>query len=249
MVKSIKYLLGINLLLFLLPINLIGQDIAPDFTLTDLNGDTYNLYDELDLGKTVLVEFFATDCGYCHGYAPLVEELWQTNGADGETLWIWSIEAAGANDVLIQEFIDQHSSTNPFFSTKGNRAVVDAYGVTWTPRFFVVCPDRTMTSCLAYEAHAYIDTCAMTTDNQLLLAGQKRDVIEYNNQDITIDIDDFKNRNFTIDIYNSTSNKILTKEIKETISIPFNKSSYKSDIYFIRVSNGKESFIRKIVVL
>ncbi len=32
---------------------------APDFTQTDIYGNTYNLYDQLDLGKVVLLDFFS----------------------------------------------------------------------------------------------------------------------------------------------------------------------------------------------
>jgi len=31
---------------------------APDFTQTDIYGNTYNMYDQLDLGKVVLIDFF-----------------------------------------------------------------------------------------------------------------------------------------------------------------------------------------------
>ena len=37
----------------------IGQLTTPNFTLTDLNGNTYNLYDELDNGKTIIIDFFS----------------------------------------------------------------------------------------------------------------------------------------------------------------------------------------------
>jgi len=36
----------------------VGQLTTPNFTLTDLNGNTYNLYDELDNGKTIIIDFF-----------------------------------------------------------------------------------------------------------------------------------------------------------------------------------------------
>ena len=59
-------------LLSLLPMDNSAQlpdgSIAPDFTATDINGVQYNLYDLLDAGDTVILDFFATWCGHCWNY-------------------------------------------------------------------------------------------------------------------------------------------------------------------------------------
>ncbi|MBN2681714.1 MAG: hypothetical protein JXR58_04350 [Bacteroidales bacterium] len=36
-----------------------AQVLAPDFSATDVNNQTYNLYNELSQGKTVVLDFFA----------------------------------------------------------------------------------------------------------------------------------------------------------------------------------------------
>ena len=35
-------------------------DIVGDFTITDSQGNTWNLYDQLDLGNTVIIDLFFT---------------------------------------------------------------------------------------------------------------------------------------------------------------------------------------------
>ncbi|MBK9193545.1 MAG: redoxin domain-containing protein [Flavobacteriales bacterium] len=56
--------------------------ICPDFTGTDLNGVTHNLYDYLDQGYTVVVDVSATWCGPCWNYhnTGALEDLYTTYG-------------------------------------------------------------------------------------------------------------------------------------------------------------------------
>ena len=46
---------------------------APDFTFTDINGDTHNLSSALADGKVILLDFFFVNCGPCISLAPEIE--------------------------------------------------------------------------------------------------------------------------------------------------------------------------------
>ena len=59
--------------------------IAPDFTITDIEGEEHNLYSYLDSGYSVIIDFSATWCGPCWNYhtSGIFEELYEALGPNG----------------------------------------------------------------------------------------------------------------------------------------------------------------------
>jgi len=54
--------------------------VAPDFTVTDIDGQVHHLYaDYLNQGKTVMIKIMFTTCPPCHSIAPFMEPLYQGN--------------------------------------------------------------------------------------------------------------------------------------------------------------------------
>lgn len=121
-----------------------AQQIAPDFTLRDVWGIERNLYLALDSGKTIVLDFFITNCGTCQINTPKLDSIWNSLGQNGDILWIWGIECSGHNDSTILDFMQQYHGTYPFFNTLNNINIIDDYNITYTPQYFVVCPNKTM---------------------------------------------------------------------------------------------------------
>ena len=68
-----KYLFALIFCFFQLAANAQIGNTAPDFTATDTHGETHTLYDYLEDGKIVVLDFFYTTCGPCQFYTPTSE--------------------------------------------------------------------------------------------------------------------------------------------------------------------------------
>lgn len=114
--------------------------IVPNIVLTDIDGVQHNMYDDLDAGKTVYLDFFATWCGPCIGSLPSLDDLWQDHGPDGDnTATIYSLEM---DDATSDEaaFQSQYNVPNPIFA---NGHTLTGWNVSAYPTFIKVCPNRT----------------------------------------------------------------------------------------------------------
>lgn len=149
---------GLLLTLFLahtmwLSAQLPDGSIAPDFTATDLNGTTHNLYSYLNSGVTVFLDFSATWCGPCWNYhnAGALKEIYNTYGPSGTgEVMVFFIEADPATNVACL-----YGPAGCNASTQGNWVagtpypiIDDAtgqirndYAIGYFPTLYSVCPD------------------------------------------------------------------------------------------------------------
>lgn len=147
-----------------------AQITAPDFTLTDINGVLRNLYNELNDGKTVVLDFFSIYCGTCITNTPALENIWQNYGYSGDSLWVWGIESFGSHDTSVQTFQNNYGSTFPLFSTANDDIVIYEYNITYTPQYFVICPDAGMKPYTVADIPAGIQNCKTTSAQQPLFS-------------------------------------------------------------------------------
>ena len=125
---------------------------APDFTITTTDGVTRNLYNTLDSGNYVLLDFFYPSCQGCWFYAPIIEQSYQNHGAGSGNIEYWGINGGNeiVDDAAIIAYAQQYGITNPLASgIDGNGEYVDSlYFATYSgigyPTYAIICPDRTV---------------------------------------------------------------------------------------------------------
>lgn len=132
---------------FLLPLSLSAQvgNPAPDFTVTDTHGETHRLYDYLEAGKVVVLDFFYTTCGPCQYYSPQVNLAYEKYGCNSANVVFLSIDY-NDTDAQVLAYDQQYQIKYPSISGRdgGGNAVVSLYHILAFPTFYVIDNSKTV---------------------------------------------------------------------------------------------------------
>ncbi len=134
--------------------------IAPDFTGTDLDGVSHNLYDLLNAGKTVFIDVSATWCGPCWNYhnTHALRTIWETYGPPGtDEAFVLMIEG------------DAATNTACLYGPSGCSGGTQGDWVTGTP--YPIIDDSAIKSLLAITYYPTI-YCVCPVDKKIYVTGQ-----------------------------------------------------------------------------
>lgn len=119
-----------------------------DFTVTDIEGNTYSLYEITAQGKYVVLDFFFTTCGPCRQTAPYFNQLHETYGCNEHDLFCLTINNGMDSTAEVAAYEDAFGGSyhhSPAVSNEGNGgAVSDAFGVEAFPTYCMIGPDNVM---------------------------------------------------------------------------------------------------------
>ncbi len=131
--------------------------IVPDFTVTDINGTSHNLYSYLNSGKTVVIDYFATWCSICwsyHNTANRLKTLYNNHGPIGAS----GVIATTTNDVVVIKmeidvntpasqitFASQNWTTGtnyPIVNLTAANTLPSAFNATSQSKVFIIYPNK-----------------------------------------------------------------------------------------------------------
>ena len=119
---------------------------AVDFTVKDIHGTQYQLFDILDnQQKYVFIDFFSVTCGPCQTIAPMVETVYQNFGKNEAELFVMAIDQNFSNEMVL-EFEEIYNTHYPAISgQEGNGGeVYEAYEIPYYPSLILIAPDHSI---------------------------------------------------------------------------------------------------------
>lgn len=117
---------------------------AVDFNTTDCHGNQVHLFDILDNGQNVLIDFFYTTCGPCQQATPKVAEAYTRLGCNMHDVFFIEISPSDG-DAALQNWCNNYGIEYPTIGTSGGgNSICSQYGIPAYPTVILITPDRSI---------------------------------------------------------------------------------------------------------
>ena len=117
---------------------------AVDFTATDVHGTEVHLFDILDGGQYVLIDFFFTTCNPCQQATPKVVESYYAMGCNQHDVFYMEI-ATGDSDAACLNWVSNYGVEYPTISgAAGGTSICGQYAIDAYPTLILIAPDRSI---------------------------------------------------------------------------------------------------------
>ena len=117
---------------------------AVDFTATDCHGTEVHLFDILDGGQAVLIDFFYTTCGPCQQATPKVVESYYAMGCNMHDVYYMEITCRSSDtDEVCQTWCQTYGVEYPTISgPAGGVGICNTYGIGAYPTVILIMPNH-----------------------------------------------------------------------------------------------------------
>ncbi len=119
---------------------------AVDFTATDCHGTEVHLFDILDSGQAVLIDFFFTSCGPCQQATPKIVESYYAMGCNMHDVFYMEISDRDS-DAACQNWCQNYGVEYPTISGAAGGSTIcgsSMYNIPAYPTVILIMPDRSI---------------------------------------------------------------------------------------------------------
>jgi thiol-disulfide isomerase/thioredoxin len=141
---------------------IVVGDSVPDFTLVDVHGNTHTLYNYLDEGKYVCIDFFGVDCDQCLTLVPTFNKVYTNYGCNTSALTFLAINYFNSNDE-VWEFEEIYGGIYPAISGKsGGSRIYEDWKIQYWPQLWLISPNKTLVSVISPITAQNIDSVLLS---------------------------------------------------------------------------------------
>ncbi len=231
---------------------------AVDFTVTDLEGNEYQLFDILDnQEKYVLIDFFFTTCVPCQQTAPKVNEAYEYFGCNKHDVVFLAIDN-GNNNAQCEAFDEQFGVHYPTISGTegGGNAVCAAYSIGAYPTIILIAPNHEIvvqdiwpistaqTIINILETHGLTEQdCDIAVDETAVV---KFDVFPNPSHGI-FNITNHQTDAYDIKVYD-ISGKMVFESCMDENQKQIDLTGLQKGMYILHLSNDKHQFRKEVII-
>ena len=221
---------------------------AVDFTATDCHGNEVHLFDILDGGQYVLIDFFFTTCGECNATVPMVVESYHALGCNRHDVFYMEISDSDSN-AACQNWETNYGVEYPTIGfSGGGMTICNNYMIGAFPTVILIAPNRQIVLHDIYpidDAQTVIDAL----ESQGIQQHDCEDAFAENYADFfTLFPNPVKDKLMiegknlgNISVYNALGQVIFDTFCTDDLII--NTADYPNGIYFVKIGNKVEKFV------
>jgi len=117
---------------------------AIDFEVVDVHGNPFNMFEVLDRGQYVFLDFYNYTCGGCRDIVQILTKAYSHYGCNQKDMFFVEITALDP-DTLCQRWIEEFGVEYPTVSRDGGgRKFADLYSFSSAPHYFIAAPDHSI---------------------------------------------------------------------------------------------------------